>query len=195
SASSRTGGAYGADLTMHVITVPETCTVPTQACWITREVIPLHLLPCPQIDCCEEPLPITRVPEERLNHCNSLRTGNIPTGAEHHVVAQCMLCNPSLLPWPSPVGSVINKESTSLFSTFPQFNHPDEVSVGWIDETNLLGISSHVPQRGPIIGQSCSHLGTDDLSENDACVNIETIESICACIRVPQSMSVPRQAT
>src|SRR5581483_3839568 len=80
-------GAYGADLTMHVITVPETCTVPTQACWITREVIPLHLLPCPQIERGKQSLPITRVPEERPNHCNSLRTGNISTGAEHRVVA------------------------------------------------------------------------------------------------------------
>ncbi len=44
---------YRAELTVHVITVPQLRTVPTHACGITWEPIPLPLLPRPQIDRCQ----------------------------------------------------------------------------------------------------------------------------------------------
>src|SRR2546427_4629912 len=44
---------YRAELTVHVITAPQLRTVPTHACGITWEPIPLPLLPCPQIDRCQ----------------------------------------------------------------------------------------------------------------------------------------------
>jgi hypothetical protein len=41
---------------------------------------------------------------------------------------------------------------------FPQANFPHDVSVGWIDDTDPLGVSGHLPQRGAIRGQACSRL-------------------------------------
>jgi hypothetical protein len=149
---------YGAELTVQVITVPQLRTVPTHAYGITWEPIPLPLLPCPQIDRCQESLSVTRIPERRSNDRDALRAGNDSNGGQHRVVSQRVLFNQSFLPWPKPVGRAIDEQSTHPLGLFPQANFPHDVSVGWIDDTDPLGVSSHLPQRGAIRGQACSHL-------------------------------------
>src|SRR6266496_5385154 len=66
-----------AELTVQVITVPHLRPDPTHTCGITWELIPLHLFPCPQIDRCQQPLPVTRIPERGANNRDPLRTGKI----------------------------------------------------------------------------------------------------------------------
>ncbi len=58
---------------------------------LSRKVL---LLPCPKIDRCQQPLPVTRVPERGSNNRDPLRAGNDSKGDQHRVVSQGVPFNP-----------------------------------------------------------------------------------------------------